>query len=98
MSNHANIVSDEYNRLHPDKTAAQRTRDIHKRCRISRGLFANLPVEEQESMQSAAEAEYEKDLEEFKQLQDSLMNVSPPTLQSQLRQVSLAPYMQSSIS
>ena len=98
MSSHASSVSNEYNRLHPDKTAAQRTRDIHERCRIARGLFASLPAEEQESMLSAAEAEYEKDLEEFKQLQDSLMNVSPPTLQSQLRQVSLAPYIQSSTS
>ena len=94
MSLSSDVVSNEYNQLYPDKTPAQRTRDIHERCRIARGLFAALPLDEQEAMQSAAQEAYEKDAEEFKQLQESLLNVSPPTLQSQLRQVALGAYVQ----
>ena len=94
MSLSSDVISNEYNQLYPDKTPAQRTRDIHEQCRIARGLFAALPLDEQEVMQSAAQEAYEKDAEEFKQLQESLLNVSPPMLQSQLRQVALRAYVQ----
>lgn len=85
MAHNANLVSDEYDRLHPDKPPADRTRDIHERCRIARDLFGSLPPDTQESLALQAQEDYDKQQQQFKQLQDSLLNVAPPTLGSQIR-------------
>lgn len=78
-------VNEEFDRLHPESDAKQRARAIGERCRIARVLFEALPEEEQESWQAEAKQTFDEQVAEYAALQGSLMNMTPPTCESQER-------------
>ena len=87
MRKHADLILEEYDRLHPDKTPMERGRDVNEHGCIARELFAALPPDQQEEEKAEAEETYSQEVVEYEALQDALDKTTAPPLEAQLRYV-----------
>ena len=87
MSKHPDRVNTEYTSLHPDHTPKELSQAIGERCRIAREFWNGLSPHEQARYVAEAEEDYRVQSDEYRKLQDTLAEQTPPTLESQNRYV-----------
>lgn len=87
MKKNADLILEEYGRLHPNKTPIERGRDVNEHGRIARELFAALPPDQQEAEKIEAETTYLQEVADYEALQDALAQEAALPMEAQLQYV-----------